>query len=70
MQETLQEVNEKMHCERRLPQYKTSSRSVTLNNQMPVLVNVCTVKYALLNHLVHWVKVIWARDGDFWTTQG
>ena len=20
--------------------------------------------------LVHWVKVIWAKDGDFWTTQG
>ena len=37
MQETLQEFNEKMHCDGRLPQYKTSSRIVTLNNQMPVL---------------------------------
>ena len=38
MQETLQEFNEKMHCDWWLPQYKTSSRSVTLNNQMPVFV--------------------------------
>ena len=48
MQETLQEFNEKMHCDGQLPQYKTSSRSVTLNNQTPVFVNICTVKYALL----------------------
>ena len=33
IQETLQEFNEKMHCDGRLPQYKTSSRIVTLNNQ-------------------------------------
>ena len=30
------------------PQDKTSSRSLTLNNQMHVFVNVRTVKYALL----------------------
>ena len=48
MQETLQEFYEKTHCDGRLPQYKTRSRSVTLNNQMPVFVNICTVKYALL----------------------
>ena len=48
MQETLQEFNEKMHCDGRLPQYKTSSHSVTLNNQMPVFVNIRTVKYALI----------------------
>ena len=32
-------------CDGRLPQYKTSSLSVTLNNQMSVFVNICTAHY-------------------------
>ena len=39
LQETLRESNEEMHCDGRLHQYKTFSRSVTLNNQMSVFVN-------------------------------
>ena len=32
-------------CDGRLPQYKTSSLSVTLNNQISVFVNICTAHY-------------------------